>query len=401
MNRKLLHGGESGIVLIICMILLLMLAIIGAASIFTSNTEMDISGNEQYSTSAFYLADAGAEKALAALNDSVQWRAGFANQPLGKGTFDVVVYDSTALSYLEDRVLLRSTGKIGDVKSIIEVTCTPIYNTRFEYAVFGREIMDMNGGGMIDSYDSDLGSYASQAVNGPDSNHFMYAGNYARIGSEGVVRLDGNAQAHGDAITIPSGGFNFGGGSYLYGDTLRWPRFGVPDSIPASEVADAQAVNAASTQMTLMGGAVYNAATGTLNVGSGQTAVLNSGTYFFTSVTMKGSMQIAPGAEVRIYVSGTWDSSGGNVVNQDGIPANLRLFSTGTDIKISGGSQVCAAIFAPYAEVTVTGGSEFFGAAVARQYYNGGGTSFHFDEALLRLDENFVRGYKKMKWTEL
>jgi hypothetical protein len=38
---------------------------------------------------------------------------------------------------------------------------------------------------------------------------------------------------------------------------------------------------------------------------------------------------------------------------------------------------------------------------VARRYYNGGGTSFHFDEALLRLDENFVRGYKKSKWTEL
>jgi hypothetical protein len=38
---------------------------------------------------------------------------------------------------------------------------------------------------------------------------------------------------------------------------------------------------------------------------------------------------------------------------------------------------------------------------VANRYYNGGGTSFHFDEALLRLDEQFVRGYKKSSWTEL
>jgi hypothetical protein len=398
-SRKI--NPESGMVLIVAMILLLMLAIIGAASIFTSNTEMDISGNEQYSTSAFYLADAGAEKALAALNDTVEWRTGFANQPLGQGTYDVTVYDSSSLSYLEDRVLVRSIGKIGSVKSTIEVTFAPIYNTRFEYAVFGREIMDMNGGGMIDSYDSDLGTYASQAVNGPDNNGFMFAGENGRIGSEGVVRLDGNAQAHGDAITTPAGGFTFGGGSCLYGDTLRWPSFGVPDSIPASEVADAQAMNAASTEMTLMGGAVYDPVTGVLNVGSGQTAILNSGTYFFSSVDIKGQMQIAAGAEVRVYVTGNWDSSSGSLVNPDNIPASLQIFSTGPDIKIAGGSQVCAAIFAPNADVTVTGGSNFYGGVVANRYYNGGGTSFHFDEALLRLDEQFVRGYKKSSWTEL
>lgn len=392
---------ESGMVLIVCMILLLMLAIIGAASIFTSNTEMDISGNEQYSTTAFYLADAGAERALAALNDSVTWRTGFVNEPLGDGTYDVTVYDSTSLSYLEDKVMVRSTGRIGDVESVIEATFSPIYNTRFEYAVYGRQIMDMNGGGMIDSYDSELGSYASQAVNGPDSAAHMYALENGRIGSEGVVRLDGNAQAHGDAITSPTGGFNFGGGSYLYGDTLRQNNFGVPDSIPIQEIQYAEDNNAAPTEMELLGGAVYDPLTGALDVGSGGTAILNTGTYFFTSVSMQGQMQVASGAEVRIYVTGDWDSSGGNLINQDGIPANLRIFSTGTSMRISGGSQVCAALFAPYADVTVTGGSEFYGAAVANRYYNGGGTSFHFDEALLRLDEHFVRGYMKIKWTEL
>jgi hypothetical protein len=72
MNKKVLHGGESGVVLIVCMIILLMLSLIGIASITTSNSEMQVAGNEMNSTGAFYAAEAGLEKATALIVSSYE-----------------------------------------------------------------------------------------------------------------------------------------------------------------------------------------------------------------------------------------------------------------------------------------------------------------------------------------
>lgn len=57
------NNRESGVVLIVCMIILLMLSLIGIASITTSNSEMQVAGNEMKATGAFYAAEAGLEKA--------------------------------------------------------------------------------------------------------------------------------------------------------------------------------------------------------------------------------------------------------------------------------------------------------------------------------------------------
>ena len=60
-------NNESGVVMIVCLSLLLMLSLIGIASISTSNTDMDIAGNEFKNTGAFYAAESGLEKAAAAI----------------------------------------------------------------------------------------------------------------------------------------------------------------------------------------------------------------------------------------------------------------------------------------------------------------------------------------------
>ncbi|UCC80921.1 MAG: pilus assembly PilX N-terminal domain-containing protein [Candidatus Zixiibacteriota bacterium] len=72
MNKRMLHEGESGVVLIVCMIILLMLSLIGIASITTSNSEMRVAGNEMNSTGAFYAAEAGLEKATAEIVSSYE-----------------------------------------------------------------------------------------------------------------------------------------------------------------------------------------------------------------------------------------------------------------------------------------------------------------------------------------
>ncbi len=399
--RRITGNSESGIVLIVCMALLLMLSLIGVASIMTSNTEMDISGNAQYQTAAFYLADAGAERAQAVLQDSSDWRYGFYDEPLGDGIYNVMVFDSLSLPYLGKNLLVRSTGTVQGAETTIEVMLAPKYRSKFEYAAYGRDDFKMNGGGLIDSYDSDLGTYASQAVNGPDLGGHMYASDNALIGCNGTIKTAGNAQVHGDAVTSPTGIFDIGG--VLYGDSIRQATPIVLDSIPASEMADAQASNDAATNLRLTGAAAYDPVTNALiSSNADDSMIFSSGTYYFSSAQIKGTLVVEPGAQVFIYTDGVWDGSGGSMVNLDGVPSNLHIYSTGSVFNITGGSAVCAAVYAPEATMTVTGGSEFYGSLIGKTYDNGGGTNLHFDEALLRLtDEDFIAGYSKIGWTEL
>ena len=402
LNTK--KGSETGVVLVVCIILLLMLSIIGIASLMTSDTEMDISGNSQHMVSAFYLADAGVERTYSILQDSTGWRYGFYNEQLGNGTYDVVVYDSVTHPELEDKVMVRSTGMMGEARSTIEAIFAPRYRTPFQYGAYGRDGFNMNGGGMIDSYDSELGSYASQAINGPDAKGYLYANENGNIRSDVEITLAGNAQLHGDAITDSTGDFTFGGGTGMYGDSLRNSEpFGV-DSIPSSDIVYAQANNDAFSNLTLTGTANFDPFTSVLSANSGDSIILTSGIYYFSSVDFNsgGNLVLAPGADVTIYVTGSWDTSGGSIINMDAVPGNLHIYSTGSDFDFSGGSHLCAAIFAPNAEMVVTGGSHFFGSVIAGSFVNGGGTTLHFDEALLRIpDDLIVIGYDMERWIEL
>ncbi len=78
-------GGESGFVLVVCLILLLMLSLIGIASITTSTSDMRVSGNEINQTGAFYAAESGLERAAASLINSYQ-TTGDPPDPLPSGS---------------------------------------------------------------------------------------------------------------------------------------------------------------------------------------------------------------------------------------------------------------------------------------------------------------------------
>ncbi len=70
MNTKIKN--ESGVVLIICLAVLLMLSLIGIASITTSNNDMQIADNEMKATGAFYAAESGLEQAASAIITSYE-----------------------------------------------------------------------------------------------------------------------------------------------------------------------------------------------------------------------------------------------------------------------------------------------------------------------------------------
>ena len=84
-------GNETGMVLVICMVLLLMLSLIGIASITTSTSDMKVAGNELNQTGAFYAAESGLERAAASLVTSFMTN-GVPPSPLPSGSYTEGAY---------------------------------------------------------------------------------------------------------------------------------------------------------------------------------------------------------------------------------------------------------------------------------------------------------------------
>jgi hypothetical protein len=83
--------GEGGVALFVVLAILLTLSILGAIAVFTSKTEMDISGVERTERMAFYSAEAGLEKAVAMIQESYQ-TTGMPPSPLPAGTMNLNAY---------------------------------------------------------------------------------------------------------------------------------------------------------------------------------------------------------------------------------------------------------------------------------------------------------------------
>ena len=65
MKPKSLLKDESGVALVIALVMIIVLTTIGLAATFTSTIEVALSGNKRGSTDAFYAADSGAEVVMA------------------------------------------------------------------------------------------------------------------------------------------------------------------------------------------------------------------------------------------------------------------------------------------------------------------------------------------------
>jgi hypothetical protein len=357
---------------------------------------MDISGNEMRANEAFYLADAGLERSLAVLDDSVEWRYGFYGEQLGHGTYDVILADSNTQPYLGEKILATSTGRVNEIEKTIEAYLKPIYNYPFSYGAYGRDSVNFAGNGMMDSYDSDRGSYASQY----SGNH---AGENGPVGSEGTILLEGQADVYGDASTTPGGSILFGGGAQVYGDTTTNadpPEF---PPITQEELDYAEANNNASSGLIFAGNGNYNNGTNVLTVAAGGSVTFTSGIYFFSSVSITGHGEIIipSGEDVVIYVTGNWDSSGGTIINSNHTPSSFQLYSVGDSLLVAGGSDFYGAIYAPESNVVVAGGSHFYGSIVGATFDNGGGTKCHYDEALGRDITRGINRYVIDAWTQL
>jgi len=128
---------------------------------------------------------------------------------------------------------------------------------------------------------------------------------------------------------------------------------------------------------------------GNIQVTAGTVLVLQAGTYHINSLTLSGQgiLRIGSGL-VILNVAGASQATpinfeAGTVINDSFDSSTFRILYAGSArLHLSGGSTLVASVYAPNAEVRITGGADCFGGVVAARIRMTGGGTFHYDRGL-------------------
>jgi hypothetical protein len=339
-----------------------------------------------------YLAEAGVTEAIEALRSGGTGDVGSKDAPayLGGGLLWVEATDLGNDRTQLDAMAMKEGGRAA-LRVVVEIGAGgggapggAGGGNGFFHMLFADQALQLDQDISIDSYDSSLGTYASQAVNTMDG--FTYAGTAGGASGNASVQLDQDVHVFGDAHSGPGYAVGMGAGAYVSGSTTPNPTTVTLDQIPVPVIA----------------------ASGAYSVANNQTKTINPGTYHFTSVTQgkfstlkvigpatlvldgyttgknaRLELDCANGP-ITVYDTGVWSVDTNYFVGPPAggeVDAAFLISSTGT-VQFDQGSQIFVGFYAPNATIQVDQGAEVWGGLAASKIEVNQGTKFHFDENL-------------------
>jgi len=383
----MLRLNDKGSALLIALALLLLVAAAGIVTLDSANTDIGLSYNHLYESQAFYVAEAGATRAIATLRGDEAWREGFDQMGFGDGAFTVTLRDSSDDSALDDTVIVISTAEVAGCNSTVEYTLIPDVAHPFDYAMFAKNSLGIMNSFATDSYNSDSGTYATtQSAEAGD------------VASNGSITVSNGAYIGGNVATSLAGGADVHPGATVTGEVSDTaPEIDIP-LVPQSEFDWAALHSVAPAGLS--GSFSYDP--GSMALESADTVVLNSGVYFFSSIILKNSasLQLAPGAEVTIYMSGDIEMKNSSEMNPSGNPGDLIIYSQG-DFVLKNSGDIRAVFYNPEGAADLRNSGAYYGSIVAYDIIAHNSASFHYDRNLGEIERDGINGYKVVAWGEL
>jgi hypothetical protein len=373
---------ERGSVTVAVLVTVLIVAVFATA--FMENVGHDFRRTSAFERSvrAIYLAQAGANHATADLVGPGTGALGTQALPVsfGGGAYWSEVTDNGDGSFT-----ILAYGRLGEQVRAYEVVLAPEQIPLFTKALFGDLDLGASGTVFTDSYDSDLGSYASQAVNVDPLSGMTYAQQNGSLGSNANITIDGTVTVLGDATPGPGGSVIVSGGSaYIAGSTA--PAVTTTPFPPIEfNPSGTSAGNFSTTgSVTFTAGEYhYTDFEGKANADirfQGDVVLFVDGAL---SLAGQAKITIDPGATLTIYHSGDDISlTGGGVLNSTEEPEALKIFSNGSTVKFGGKSAFYGAIYAPNGSIDPGGTPNIYGSFVGKSIQINGTAAFHYDEAL-------------------
>lgn len=171
---------------------------------------------------AFYIAEAGLVEAYTGLAIA---KTGNVGSPAAPAVFGDGLFWVEARVNADDTVTLESTGMYGAGRATLSMVVEPIEITLSSLGVYTTEDLRVNPDTLMDSFDSEQGSYADQV--GTKLN------NMAIVGSNGDVTIASGDLVFGDVVPGETGTATIAAGAFVTGSVT--PRSGSVE-LPPIEV---------------------------------------------------------------------------------------------------------------------------------------------------------------------
>ena len=357
---------------------------------------------------AAYVSQAGLSQAMYQLRRGESGNVGTPQAPVAWGGSQCWVQEFYVTPSI---VRLRASGLDNGTGAAQELVVRAVPNTIWMYGAFGREHLQMDAYARVDSYNSDLGSYASQATGSGYDLHALENGN---VGSNGDITMDVNGTVWGDAIAGPTHTTSILGNADVFGSTtpatalVNLPSINVPDYPSMGPITVANNTTLASGNYCFTNMRVNSSKTLTIQ-GPANVVV--------TNLELKSSASLlidATNGLVTFYVLDDFImNSNAQFRSTDSVPEDLRinLLSDNVinpeinvqldEILLDSNTQVHGTILAPNAEIVIDSNFQMFGSMMARRLDLSSNARIHFDESLLDAPINGPPNYETMSWREM
>lgn len=438
MNRTRRHyqRPERAGILVTALIFAVAVGVAVASLLSLARTSMKLSDRSVNLTAAIDLAEIGLEHGLWSLNAAQSgvatawqgwttsgpnaWRkfSGFNYQASVTGEVNVYVanYNASGPSIVTRATLTLQDGTI--LTRWLRVTTAS--RGLFPYGLLARDTITATGGAWMDSWQSDPDgdpstpaipwsggvsrdnariatvSTATPSISLGSADVYGTAAVGAGSSAGLTMSWGGRLGPHGMPI---SGSYNVAPGALSTGFTATFQtitaptgatitgNYQLPRSVsgpPYYLAAESIGTTGAATilqmdQMTINGAA-------TLTIKGDVTIHLPPSVIQTVTVAGSGRILLESGATLKIYTPGNISISGAGITNSSA-PENVQIWSTrngsnGQTISLSGSGALSAIIYAPDAQLSLPGHTDFAGAAIVKSAALTGSGAFHYDESL-------------------
>lgn len=437
------HQGNT---LLVCVIFTVVLGISLAGVFRYTASQVTAVARSQSWNEALVLADAGIEEALQLVNkyantttSPYNWTSTYAadgwekiagvpvytvTRNLGNNNYTAYITNSGSAPavYSEGCRAWQATGLSSSKRKVYVTTAK---SSLFQGAFLAKNGIVLNGTIRIDSFDSTNPAYST-------NGQYLKAlakdgGDIGTISSNVVnaVAVGGSVDVFGEIYTGPgdtiklTGGAQVGSLAWINGGNTgiqtNWSHSDLNVSIPDAPTQPSGGTILPSKTSNVFEGITYpnsyylNAgnwqSTGSLNMNSSDTILISGkvNLYLPGSLKMTGSSQIVIGtnSSLTIFAAADLALGGNGVANRTGYATNLTVYglNTSTAIDYTGNTAFVGTLYAPYANVKLSGGGYMVGSVVGNSITTSGTYEVHYDESLVQ--QSAGPAFYVTSWREL
>lgn len=390
------------------------LAIAAMAGIAMCMVSIQVSSTQeqhrtQQESRAVLAAEAGLSRAYMDLQNGGAGNVGSGNYPASIANGDVVVV-SQAFGPTNNLRRVTARASVGESNASAELILAQNVSSMWQYAAFGDTELHLDSNARVDSYNSELGLYATQVTGSGSTAHALSNGD---VGSNGDLDADSNVKIWGDATPGPGSTATITGNATVSGSTAAAP---TPVAFPPIVVP-------------------VIASSGAL-VGNNQT--LASGNYRFTNATINASKTLTVIGPATIVVDNFECKSNSKfIVNATGGPvelivlddfvlnSNALMYATDykpknlsvkllsdnivdptaivqlDELEFDSNAKLWGTIYAPDALLALNSNFELFGAMMAEEVDLDSNSRVHFDESLSSVLNPGEELFSRISWRVL